>query len=88
MILPHPESDLSLNIMVLGSDIIEILSRKFKSQDFVFIDNIMNEFLKKDIKRSPEHFFDALTFLYIVNVIDYKGHKIGLVKYATQLPLF
>ena len=48
MILPHPESDLRLNIMVLGADLIEQL----KGQDFVLVESLLEKFLKKEAKRS------------------------------------
>ncbi len=75
MLLPHPESDLSLNIMVLGSEIIELLREK---KVYALTERVMRDFLKKDARRSHEHFFDALTFLYILDLIDYKGYKIKL----------
>lgn len=86
MLLPHPESDLSLNIMVLGSEVIELLNKEKK---FVFIDDIMNQFLQKDRRRSPEYFFDTVTFLYMLGIIDYKGYKIKILKNDhTQQTLF
>ncbi len=86
MLLPHPESDLSLNIMVLGSEIINLLRKK---KTYVLAEGVMREFLKKDTKRSHEHFFDTLTFLYMVDIIDYQGYKIKLRKEANaQQTLF
>jgi len=79
MLLPHPESDLSLNLMVLGGDIIDLMHER---KEFIFVDEIMDRFLKKDYKRSPDIFFDALTFLYILGLIDYTGHKVKLVKHG------
>lgn len=77
MLLPHPESDLSLNIMVLGSEIIELLRKQKK---YFFVEDVIRKFLKKETTRSYEHFFDALTFLYILGIIDYQGYKIKLRK--------
>ncbi len=70
MIFPHPETDLSLSILVLGS---EILSEHKKS---VLIDNALMSFLKKDKKRTPELFLDTLTFLYTLGMVELQGYKI------------
>lgn len=83
MLLPHPESDLSLNILVLGSEIISELSGK---KDFILIENIMIKFLKKKDERSPDLFFDVLTFLFTVGILEYKGYKTRLKKHDTTAP--
>jgi hypothetical protein len=77
MVLPHPESDLSINLMVLGSEIIDVLR---KQKTYIFAERVMREFLQRDQKRSHEHFFDALTFLYMLGMIEYQGYKIKLRK--------
>ena len=75
MIIPHPESDLSINILVLASEIID----RFKSRkNYVVVEEIMRDFLKKDKKRTPEAFLDALTFLFTIGVIEYKAYKVRL----------
>ncbi len=74
MILPHPESDLTLNIMVLGVGIVEQL----KEQDFVLVEKLMVEFLEKNKKRTPEMFLNSLTFLYSCGMIEKKGYKVKL----------
>jgi hypothetical protein len=85
MILPHPESDLSLNIMVLGVDIV----KKLKSNSgFHLIENLMEGFLKKDKKRTPDMFINTLTFLYAVGLIELKGYKIKLTPKEIQGKLF
>ena len=83
MLLPHPESDLTLNILVLGSEIITALKRR---KDFTLVENVMRDFLKKSEKRSPDLFFDVLTFLYAVGFLDYKGYKVRLKKHDTPAP--
>lgn len=75
MILPHPESDLRLNIMVLGVDIIEQL----KGKDYVLVESLLEKFLKNGIKRTPDMFFNSLTFLYSCGVIEKKEYKIKLL---------
>ncbi|TXH54928.1 MAG: hypothetical protein E6Q89_07340 [Bacteroidia bacterium] len=85
MILPHPESDLRLNIMVLGADLIEQL----KGQDFVLVESLLEKFLKKGAKRTPDMFFNSLTFLYSCGAIERKDYKIRLiVKSIKQTSLF
>ena len=85
MILPHPESDLRLYIMVLGADLIELL----KGQDFVLVESLLEKFLKKGVKRTPDMFFNSLTFLYSCGMIERKDYKIRLiVKSFRQTSLF
>jgi len=85
MILPHPESDLSLNLMVLGVDIVEEL----KGKDFILIESLMESFLKKQKKRTPDMFLNSLTFLYTCGLIEKKDFKVKLVgKKTGQIDLF
>ncbi|MFC1508891.1 hypothetical protein ACFL60_04285 [Candidatus Omnitrophota bacterium] len=75
MILPHPESNLSLNLMILGAEII----KQFKMQEnFVLIETVLNEFLQKDLKRTPDMFINALTFLYAMGLIEKKAYRIKM----------
>jgi hypothetical protein len=83
MLLPHPESDLTLNIFVLGSEIITTLKGR---KDFTLVEHVMRDFLKKSEKRSPDLFFDVLTFLYSIGFLDYKGYKVRLIKHDTPEP--
>ncbi|HLP46538.1 MAG TPA: hypothetical protein VK469_11345 [Candidatus Kapabacteria bacterium] len=85
MILPHPESDLSLNIMVLGVDIVKKLKHH---SNFHLVENLMEEFLKKDKKRTPEMFMNTLTFLYALGLIERKDYKVKLTPRAIQKELF
>lgn len=86
MIIPHPESDLKLNVLVLGSELIEYMKRKNK---FVIIEEIMGDFLKKDKKRTPDLFIDTLIFLFLTDIIEYKGYKVRIKKNDfTQTNLF
>ena len=94
MILPHPESDLNLNLMVVGSDIVEILKKKGKGSGYVLIESILIEFLKGDKRRTPDLFVFSLIFLFSVGLIDRKDYKIKLVsenvseKIDNQIKLF
>jgi len=80
MILPHPESDLSMNIMVLGTDIIRLLN----GHGFVLLEDVLVRFVTKDTKRTPDLFFNTLTFLYSLGLIDKKGYKIRLTPRVIQ----
>jgi hypothetical protein len=76
MILPNPETDLSLSILFLGSDIISLFPKSLK----ISIDDLLKNFLNRDKRRTPELFFDTLTFLYAIEIIDSKGYKLILNK--------
>lgn len=89
MILPHPESDMKLNIMVLGSELIAVLKNKNKDDKYVLIENLMTDFLKKDERRTPDLFMNSLVFLYSVGIINLKGYKIKLSRQLSpQIKLF
>jgi len=75
MISPQPEADLSLNVMILGADVIKILK---SSQDYVIAEDLLNKFLFTNKKRSHDLFFDTLTFLYTLGIIREENYKIRL----------
>lgn len=75
MILPHPESDLSLNIMVVAADIVELLKKR---STFVLAESLMDEFLKKDKRRTPEIFINSVTFLFAFGYIEQSGYRLRL----------
>jgi len=77
MIKPNPESDLSLNILVIGSEIVDFLKRQ---DSFTVLEDMLLDILCKDHRRTPALFVDALTFLYTVGLIEQKGYKIKLLK--------
>ena len=82
MILPHPESDLTLNIMVLGTDIIRFL----KNREYVLLEIVLTDFTKKDVRRTPDSFFNTLTFLYTFGLIEKKEYKIRLTPRIVKQP--
>lgn len=85
MILPHPESDLSINIMVLGAEIIKTL----KGHDFILIEDLMVSFLQNNKKRTPDMFLNTLTFLFACGLIDRRKYKVKLIIHKpTQRELF
>jgi len=80
MILPQPESNLKINLMILGADIINIMSNSPYKNKYVIVDDVMSKFLNRDKERTPDLFLYALTFLHTVGSIEKKGYKIILVK--------
>ena len=85
MILPHPESDLSVNIMVLGIDIIRLL----KDRDFVLVEDVLSGFVRSGSKRTPDMFLNTLTFLYSCGLIEKRGYRIKLTpQQVKQTKLF
>ena len=75
MIRPQPESNLSLNFLVLGSEVIRILKTK---RSFVIIEDVMSEFLKGEPQRTPDLFMSTLTYLFAVGLVEYQGYKLKL----------
>ena len=81
MQLIQPESNLKLNILVLGSSIIEILNSE---SDPVIVDDLLNKFLKKDKKRSVHLFFDTLTLLYLIDIVTEENYRIKINKFKKR----
>lgn len=79
MILPHPESNLKINLMVLGAVVIDIMSKSPFKNKFSVVDDIMIKFMKGDKNRTPDLFLYSLTFLHLIGSIEKKGYKIRLV---------
>ncbi len=80
MILPHPESNLKTNLMVLGADIINLMNNSPFKNKYSVVDDVMEKFLKKDKDRTPDLFLYALTFLHTLGSVEKKGYKIKLLK--------
>ncbi len=77
MIIPHPESDLTQNTIVLGGGIIELLKQ---SRGKMLVDELLVKFLKKSINRTPDQFMESLLFLYSVGIIEKEQFKVCLKK--------
>ena len=73
MILAHPDSDLRKNLMVVGADIVKILSTKNRKDNFVLVEDVMEDFLKANDQRTPDMFLNSLSFLYAVGIIERNG---------------
>ena len=84
MIVLHPESDMKLNLMVLGADIIKLLRPKKNETGYRLIESVLNEFLELDNKRTLDLFVYSLVFLFSIGLIEQKGYKIKLVPQITE----
>lgn len=81
MALFHPESDLSLNIVAHGADVLRFLH---KQHEPVIGDDLLEDFLRRDNRRTPSVFFAALDFLYSLGAIRREGYRIVLDKSESQ----
>lgn len=84
MLIPHPESDMKLNVMVLGSEVIKILKTRCKGEKYVLVESILTDFLKGDERRTPDLFMYSLLFLYSVGLIERRGYKIKLTPQVVE----
>jgi len=84
MIVPHPEDNISLNITVVGADIIKYLSSKKRLNTYVLIENVLLDFLKNDAKRTPDLFFNSLVFLFSIGLIERRDYRIKLTPSTTN----
>ena len=81
MIIPQIESDLTMNVIVVGADIIWILK---KNREYMIVEDLLKHFLKQDKRRTHNLFFDTLTFLYALEMIKEKDFKVTLKYGYTQ----
>lgn len=81
----HPESDLSMSIITFGASIIRILH---KEKSPIIVDNLLDKFLKQDMRYTVVNFFSALEFLYTVGAIESEGYQIKLLKISDHPDLF
>ena len=84
MISPQIESDMSLNIMVLGAEIIKILK---KNGRIMITEHLLHRFLEMDTRRRFSMFFETLSFLYTIGFINEENYKIRLKDGITQKTL-
>jgi len=76
MSIIQPESDLSLNVVILGAEIISYL---LDAKESVIIEKVLKKFLFKDSRRNHALFFDTLTYLYSIRLIKLKEYYIEMV---------
>ena len=84
MIMPHPESDLSLNAIVVGADIMKILK---DNKEYMIVEDLLKRFLTRDKRRTHRLFFNTLTFLYALGIIKEDKYKVRLNYGHTQKTL-
>ena len=80
MILPEPESDLTLNLLVVAADMIKILK---KSKDFIFIDTLLDKFVELDKRRTKDLFYLSITILFSLGAIEMSNHMVRLSSFDT-----
>lgn len=77
MLIPHPETNLQENTLVLGARVIELLK---KSKGKQVVEKLLQTFLSEDSGRTAEMFFESVLFLYIFGIIKQDGFKIILAE--------
>ena len=87
MILAHPDSDLRKNLMVVGTDIVKILSAKKRKENFALVEDVMEEFLLASDHRTPDMFLNSLSFLFAMGIIERNEYKIKLCIKNKNLPV-
>jgi len=75
MIYPQPESDLNLNPLVLGAEVISNIKKRRKDP---IIEDLLQDFLKNDKRRNHRLFFDTLITLFLLGIIDEENYRIKL----------
>lgn len=80
MILAEPESDLTLNLLVVAADMIKILK---KSKDFIFIDTLLDKFVELDKRRTKDLFYLSITILFSLGAIEMSNHMVRLSSFDT-----
>ena len=76
MIIPEPETDLSLSIIVVSADVIEIIRDICNKKEYTILDELIDKFKKKDSRRSVNLLLDSLTFLCFIDVVYFEDYKI------------
>ncbi len=76
MIIPEPESDLSLNLLIISAEVIQLIKERLKKKKYVILDDILKTFIEEDSRRTINLLLDAITFLYFIDVIYFKDYRI------------
>lgn len=74
MILPTKHQDISKNILVLGSEIYNLISKNDYTIEELF------QKTKKAFQISLESFFDVLTFLWMIEAVKIENNILSLNK--------
>ena len=52
----------------------------------MLVESLMNDFLKKDKRRTPEMFINSVTFLFTFGYIEQSGYRLRLDEKAIKQP--
>ena len=83
MITPQPEADISLNILVVGADVIKVLINNEMTAN-----DVLKEVMKIDNRRTLQLFYDTLTFLFILGILEESNYILRIKHGYTQKTLF
>ncbi len=84
MTIIQPESDLTLNVVILGA---EIISNLIDVKDRIVIEKVLKKFLSSDSRRNHTLFFDTLTFLFSMGLIKLSEYYIEIAGGSKQTKL-
>lgn len=76
MILPHPESDLTNNPIVLGAEIL----KELRPNKCILVESLLVRMMKRNKKTTLNSFLEALSFLYMVDLVVVDSFKVSLVR--------
>lgn len=79
MALLHPDADLSMSLIAYGADIIRLLRLPAQVKT---VDELLEKYLMRDKRRTPQSFFAALDMLFALGVINVTGYKVHLLERA------
>lgn len=67
-LIPNTETDLSDSTLALAADVINLLKERDR---YFVVETVMQSFLKRHKRVGPSEFFDALTLLFSLGMIEY-----------------
>lgn len=71
MLLPTKHQNLSNNIMVIGADVLHIIKNETLTVEELF------QKIKNERQMSLEMLFDTITFLWLIDAVEYSENKIS-----------
>jgi hypothetical protein len=71
MLIPTKHQDLSKNVLVLGADILHYIRK-----DEYILEELYQE-LRKEKNIDLDTFLDTITFLWLIDSVNYKGNVIS-----------
>lgn len=76
MALLHPDADLSMSLIAYGADVIRLLRLPSRPKT---VDHLLERYLARDKRRTPQSFFATLDMLFALEVISVSGYKVHLL---------